>query len=111
MIRKRVREIRIETVRKKGEEGVDKAIARGQGKTLGATACATCLSQQVCTQVIGKNSRCPRLFLPSPRALPGTILPPVQECVTSWTAAGLVAVKGAAIAGAYGCADSLSSAA
>ena len=54
MIRKRVRET-IETVRKTGEQEVYEAVERGQGKTLGETACATCQSQQVCTQVIGMD--------------------------------------------------------
>ena len=47
MIRKRV----CEEVRKTGEQQVYEADERGKRKTLGETTCATCQSQQVCTQV------------------------------------------------------------
>lgn len=51
MIRKGVRE----TVRKTDEQGVDEEVERGQGKTLGETAGATCQCHHVFSQGIGMN--------------------------------------------------------
>ena len=51
MIRKRV----CEAVRKTGEQQIYEADDRAQAKTRCKTACATCQTQQVCTQVIGMN--------------------------------------------------------
>ena len=42
-------------VRKTGEQQVYEADDRAQAKTLRETACATCQTQQVCTQVIGMD--------------------------------------------------------
>ena len=50
-----IRTIVPEMVRKTGEQGVYETVERGQGKTLGEIACATCQSQQVCTQVTRMN--------------------------------------------------------
>lgn len=59
MIRKRMHE----AVRKTGEQQVYQAVECAQAKTLGETACATCRSPQVYTQVIGMDD-------PISRAIP-----------------------------------------
>ena len=62
MIRKRVQE----TVRKTGEQQLYEADDRAQAKTRCETACATCQSQQVCTQVTGMDG-------PMSRAIPSQV--------------------------------------
>lgn len=85
-----------EAVRRTEEQGLYEAVERGQGKTTGEAACATCQRQQVYTQGIWMDSVIPKTAFSQVRVLShgekGILLPLLMPTTRSSDAVALLPV-------------------